>query len=252
MSTSYGEGSPGERTTRGDDRTPSMKERLLGGRGDRGDQAGSDVGPGTAGAGATPAYGSTAPLDRREVVAREKEEFGGVKIGSAFFGWLTATGVAVLLTTLLAAGGTAIGLSAGTDLGDAAQQATEEATENPEAIGIAGGIGLLVILFLAYFCGGYVAGRMARFNGARQGVAVWLWGILIAVVVAILGAVAGNEYDVLARLNLPRIPVNEGDATTGGIIALVAVVLASLVGAILGGLAGMRFHRKVDRAGLGR
>jgi hypothetical protein len=30
------------------------------------------------------------------------------------------------------------------------------------------------------------------------------------------------------------------------------VALASLGGALLGGVAGMRFHRKVDRAGLGR
>ena len=31
-----------------------------------------------------------------------------------------------------------------------------------------------------------------------------------------------------------------------------AIVAAALIGAILGGLAGMRFHRKVDRTGLGR
>src|SRR6478609_4762648 len=40
---------------------------------------------------------------RETVVAREKEQFGGVKIGSAFFGWLAATGMAVLLTALVAA-----------------------------------------------------------------------------------------------------------------------------------------------------
>lgn len=38
------------------------------------------------------------------------------------------------------------------------------------------------------------------------------------------------------------------DRTTGGLIALLAVAAASLVGALLGGLAGMRFHRKVDQA----
>jgi len=114
-----------------------------------------------------------------------------------------------------------------------------------------GGLVLLVILFVAYFCGGYVAGRMARFNGARQGVAVWLWAVLIAVVAAIAGSVGGSQFDVLAQLNsFPRIPVNEGTLTTAGIIALIAVALASLAGAVLGGIAGMRFHRKVDKAGL--
>jgi hypothetical protein len=189
------------------------------------------------------------PTDRRSVVAREKDAFGGVKVGSAFFGWLTATGTAVLLTALLAAAGTAVGIATNTQVGQAANQATQNAT----TVGLVGGIVLLVILFIAYYCGGYVAGRMARFNGAKQGVAVWLWAVVIAVIVAILGAVAGSKYNVLANLNsFPRIPVNEGTLSTGGIIALLAVALASLVGAILGGLAGMHFHRKVDKAGLGR
>jgi hypothetical protein len=192
---------------------------------------------------------STAPVDRREVVAREKDRYGGIKIGSAFFGWLTATGMALLLTALLAAAGTAIGLATDTGVGEAVDQAAND----PGTVGIAGAIALSVVLFLAYYCGGYVAGRMARFNGAKQGVAVWLWAVLIAVAVAVAGAIAGDKYDVLARLNsLPRIPVNEGDVSTAGLVALAIVAVASLVGAILGGTAGMRFHRKVDRAGLGR
>ncbi|RII86453.1 hypothetical protein DZF95_17230, partial [Clavibacter michiganensis] len=32
---------------------------------------------------------------RQDVLAREKDRFGGIKFGSAFFGWLTATGTAV-------------------------------------------------------------------------------------------------------------------------------------------------------------
>ena len=188
-------------------------------------------------------------LDRRTVVAREKEAFGGVKVGSAFFGWLTATGTAVLLTALVAAAGTAVGVATGTDPGQAATQATQQ----PATVGLVGGIVLLAILFVAYYCGGYVAGRMARFNGARQGVAVWLWALVIAIVVAILGTAAGSKYNVLGQLNsFPRIPVNEGTLTTGGVVALIAVALASLAGAILGGLAGMHFHRQVDKAGLGR
>ena len=37
------------------------------------------------------------------VRARQREEYGGINWGSAFFGWLVAVGVAVLLTGLLAA-----------------------------------------------------------------------------------------------------------------------------------------------------
>lgn len=120
-----------------------------------------------------------------------------------------------------------------------------------QTVGLVGAIAFLVILFVAYYCGGYVAGRMARFNGPKQGLAVWLWALAIAIVLAILGAVAGSKYNILAQLNsFPRIPVNEGNLSSSGIIALVAV--ASLIGSLLGGLAGMRFHRKVDQAGLGQ
>lgn len=187
-------------------------------------------------------------VDRKTVVGREQEEHGGIKWGSAFFGWLTATGMAVLLTALAAAAGTAFGVATDTKVGQAADAATSQA----DTVGIVGGIILLVIVFVAYYCGGYVAGRMARFNGIKQGLGVWLWAIIVAVVVAIIGLVAGNEYNVLKQLDsFPRLPIGEGTLTTGGIIALAAVIVATLGGALLGGLAGMRFHRKVDKTGLG-
>jgi hypothetical protein len=180
---------------------------------------------------------------RETVVAREKEQFGGIKVGSAFFGWLAATGMAVLLTALVAAAGTAVGLATNTDVNKAVSSGNQ-------TVGIAGVVALLVILFVAYYCGGYVAGRMARFNGAKQGIMVWVWAIIAAVVVAILGLIAGQQFNILANLNsFPRIPVNEGQLNTMSIIAAVVVALVALIGAVLGGLAGMRFHRKVDRAG---
>ena len=43
----------------------------------------------------------TTTLDRREVVGREKDAFGGMKFGSCFFGWLTASGAVVLLVALV-------------------------------------------------------------------------------------------------------------------------------------------------------
>jgi len=183
---------------------------------------------------------------RREVVAREKEAYGGVKIGAAFFGWLTAMGMAVLLTALVAGTGTAITPGAGiTDPNEVDPQAATP-------IGIVGIILVLLIVFIAYYCGGYVAGRMARFSGAKQGLAVWLWALIIAIVVAVIGGVLGAQFNVLSQLNaFPRIPVNEGDLGVAGIISAVVFALASLGGAILGGIVGVRYHRKVDKAGLG-
>jgi len=194
-----------------------------------------------------PDRGRQPALDRDAVVAAQKERFGGIKMGSAFFGWLTATGMALLLTALAAGAGAAVGVATNTDVG----AATNQASNNAGTVGTVGAIALLVIVLASYYCGGYVAGRMARFNGAKQGVAVWLWAVLMAIVLAILGAVAGSKYNVLGQLNsFPRIPVNEGTLSIAGIIALLAVAVAALAGAVLGGLAGMRYHRRVDRVGL--
>ena len=186
-----------------------------------------------------------ASAERAALLQHEKDTFGGMKFGSAFFGWLTATGMAVLLTALVAAAGAVFGLSTNTDLNDAADQVAAD----PQTVGITGAIVLLVILLISYFAGGYVAGRMARFNGAKQGVAVWLWALIIAVLVAILGLIFGRQFDILANLNsFPRIPLNEGNLTTAGIIAVVVAIAAALIGAVLGGLTGMRYHRRIDRA----
>jgi hypothetical protein len=112
-----------------------------------------------------------------------------------------------------------------------------------------GGIALLVILGIAYYAGGYVAGRMSRFNGPRQGLGVWLIGLIVTAVVAAAGVLLGAKYNVLSQLNLPRIPVDEGSLTTGALIALLAIVAVTLLTAIAGGKQGTHYHRKIDRTG---
>jgi prepilin-type processing-associated H-X9-DG protein len=169
---------------------------------------------------------------------RQHEKFGGISWGSTFFGWLSAAGLTALLAGLLGATGAGLALN---NVGDKA------IGSKAETIGIAGGIGLLVILALAYFCGGYVAGRMARFDGARQGLGVWLWGLIAAVAVALLAVIGGSKYNLLDALNLPRIPVDSGSLTTAGLIALIASLVVTLLAGIAGGKTGERFHRKVDR-----
>lgn len=188
------------------------------------------------------------PTLREDVVHRERERFGGIKFGSAFLGWLTAMGALLMLTAVVAAVGAALGLAAPESMEDAA----EAANENMGAATIIGAIAIAVVLFLAYFAGGYVAGRMARFSGAKQGLAVWLWAVVFAVVVAILTAVAGSQWDILGDLDgFPRIPVTPETATTTGILTALGAAVITLAAAVLGGMAGMRYHRRVDRVGLG-
>ena len=192
--------------------------------------------------------GAVAPRERahgyHEVHARQREEFGGLHWGSAFFGWLVAIGVAALLTAILSAAGAAVGLTQSSP-----SQAGDQGAGNAGTVGILGGIVLLLVLGLAYYAGGYVAGRMARFDGPRQGLGVWLIGLIVTVVLAIAGVLLGAEYNVLSQLNLPRIPVDGGALTTGGLIALLAIVAVTLLAAVAGGKQGTHYHRKIDRTG---
>ena len=178
---------------------------------------------------------------RRVDVRRQRDEYGGINWGAAFFGWLVAVGIGALLTAFVSAAGAAVAISE--------IESTTEAVANADTIGIVGVLALCAIALIAYFAGGYVAGRMSRFDGARQGVGVWVWSIIAVIVLAILGAIAGEEYNLFAGLDLPRIPVDEGDVTTGGVILLVIVLVGTLLASMAGGKAGERYHRRVDAVG---
>jgi hypothetical protein len=194
----------------------------------------------TAATAARPARRPVAGRLAADADLRRREEFGGLNAGAAFFGWLVAIGLAALLVAIVAAAGAAL---------DLAELNRSEASSNAETIGIVGGALLVAILALAYFAGGYVAGRMSRFDGARQGAGVWVFGLLATIALAIAGVIGGAEYNVLEQLNLPRIPIEEGDLTTGGAIALGAVLVGTLFASMLGGGVGHRYHRRVDAAG---
>ncbi|MHA7144462.1 hypothetical protein ACX80U_07050 [Arthrobacter sp. TmT3-37] len=188
--------------------------------------------------------GSRVPgLEERKLLhQREKEHFGGMKFGSAFFGWLTATGMFVLLSALVGALAAVFGVGSNLSTADLTSGSGEAQTT-----GITAAVVLGVVLLLSYFAGGYVAGRMARFSGVKQGVAVWLWAVIVAVVLAVIGFIIGNQANVTERFQGLGVP-SAADLTGPGLISLLVVAAVALVGAILGGLAGMRYHRKIDRA----
>jgi hypothetical protein len=168
---------------------------------------------------------------------RQRIRFGGISWGSAFFGLLSAIGLAAILLGIVAAAGVAIGVS----------EIKDVTKGNAETIGVGGAILVLAVLALSWFCGGYVAGRMARFDGPRQGLAVWVWTVLIGVVLAIAAVIGGSDYDVFAQLKLPNVAVGDQTLTTGGAITLAAACVVTLFFAVAGGKFGDRFHRRVDR-----
>jgi len=90
---------------------------------------------------------------------------------------------------------------------------------------------------------------MSRFDGARQGIGTWAIGLAITITLAVAGVILGSEYNVLERLNLPALPVGDASFASGGLIALAAILIGTLIAALSGGKVGERYHKRVDRAG---
>ena len=171
--------------------------------------------------------------------ARLRDRFGGKKVGAAFFGWLVAIGMTVLLTTLATALGVAIGSSMGLD----------PAGADAAPIGLTGGAVLLAVLAISYFAGGYVAGRLARFDGASNGMLTWVIGLLVTVLAVVGGMVFGTaRSDLMDRLALPTLTGDPSQLTVAGVIVLAVLLVVTAVAAVLGGRLGEHYHRRVDRA----
>lgn len=178
----------------------------------------------------------------REELALRREEFGGLKIGAVFFGWLITVALTVLLVGVVSA------IATGVDSSLDVTQADEDLRAG--SIHASTAFALLAILAIGYLAGGYVAGRLARFSGLRQGIGVWGLGLVITIAVVIIGAYFGDEYNVFDRASLPSLPVRTDGVTAGGIFALASVLVGTFVAAALGGTMGQRFHSKIDRTTL--
>src|SRR5674476_327898 len=80
------------------------------------------------------------------------EEYGGVKGGGVFYGWLVAIALTILLVGIVGAIATAVGSSMDITQARAELQAG--------TIGVVSAVAVLVILMIGYFAGGYVAGEV--------------------------------------------------------------------------------------------
>lgn len=165
-------------------------------------------------------------------------KFGGFKGSAVFYGWLVAVGLSGLLAGVV---------SVVPGVGSSLDVTSAEAELRADTIEISLAIAVVSILTVGYFGGGYVAGRLARFDGARQGFGVWAWGLLITVVMVAFGDLFGSKYNIFARVNLPSIPTPEETLSTRGLILIVAALVGTLLAALVGGKKGQRFHTKIDR-----
>lgn len=180
-------------------------------------------------------------LTRNEHVVEvsPRERFGGTNWGACFFGWLVAVGLTVLLAAITSAIATAVGANLNWSIHDA--------EHNAGTIGVAAAVAIAVIMFLGYYAGGYVAGRMSRFDAVRQGLGVWVIGVVTIAVAVAVTAIWGNRYDVLDRLDLPTVDLSNDQITTGAVITGLVLLAVMLVGALLGSAFGGRYHRRIDR-----
>ena len=103
-------------------------------------------------------------------------------------------------------------------------------------------IGSLLAIFVGFFLGGYNAGRIDRWHGVGQGVAVVLWTVVFGIVSALLANYAAASLNVSAYLRPYAIDWNA--ITTQSIVALVLTLVVMLGAAVLGGVAGERWFRR--------
>jgi hypothetical protein len=170
----------------------------------------------------------------RASLAREAG-VGRLSFISVLAGVLVAYGAFAVLAALVGAAAAAIGLDNDLSRNDWARLGTGSA------------IAAAVVLLLAYLFGGYVAGRMARRAGLLNGLAVFLLAIVL---VAAVGAIAASQADADAiRSNLRSLGIPTSGSEWGdlGTLAGIASVAAMLVGALVGGVLGERWHSKLTR-----
>jgi hypothetical protein len=118
------------------------------------------------------------------------------------------------------------------------------------------GLALLgVLIFLTFFFGGYVAGRLARFDGGRNGAMVVVWMFIVVVILALAAAIFSGflpsgiaERSVILLDRLVSTTRNLAGAGVAGLVTAVAALLLALLGGSLGGRMGSRYHTEIDRA----
>jgi hypothetical protein len=177
---------------------------------------------------------------RRRELRRERQEFGGrIQWEAVFFGLLAGVGLAACLVAIVLGGLIAAGIT----------DAHEDAAGLVDQMMAGGGAISLAILALSYVTAGYVAARMARFDGWRQGLGIWLLSLLVVLAAAVAAWIAGDKLDPTESISLPNNPVDEGPLHEGAAVIAPVLVAVPLIAALIGGVIGDRFHRAVDRVG---
>ena len=183
---------------------------------------------------------SGAPVTRRRPVTEVWHRYGGGDIPATIGGLLAAIGTMIILGGVITGGAGNIAYQTGVFDDDG----------NVEELSIAGTVAAIVVLFVSFIVGGWVASRMARFDGARNGLIVALWFSVLVVVFGALGIWAGAEYNVFAALDLPDWVSHwdNQDVTTATALLASAAALVTYAGGYLGGVLGDVYNTRANAA----
>jgi hypothetical protein len=171
----------------------------------------------------------TQPDDLRDSgLGEARSRFGGIDVPAALAGMLAAFGLAVLLGAATAA----------------LEAVRHDQGARVSSLWTAGGVATAAILVIALLVGGWVAGRMARYDGTGNG---WMAGFLFALVVGGVGGAgkwADDRWNLLQGVQAPSWLASPTRVSELG-VALVGIAAVLLVGG-LGGALGARYHRGAD------
>src|ERR687894_412609 len=173
---------------------------------------------------------------------RLRDMYGGVDWLASFLGFVFTAVVAVLFS--LVAGLVLAPLGFSLDLG----------AEIGAAV-ITGLVLVAILIFLTYFFGGYVAGRLARFDGGRNGAMLLLWTGVTVLILALVNAVLSGFLPASVSEDIGNLVQNNVLSTIGGlsqlgvagVLIFAGALLVALLGGFLGGRLGSRYHAEIDR-----
>src|SRR5215213_6309649 len=144
--------------------------------------------------------------DERE--DRLRDMYGGVDWLASFLGFIFALVAAAFFSLIASLVLAPLGFTL--DLGGA-------------QIGAAMITGLVlvgILVFLTYFIGGYVAGRLARFDGGRNGAMLLLWSFLAVALLALAGGILSGFLPADLSESIRNFIQNNVLSTIGGLAGL--------------------------------
>jgi hypothetical protein len=168
-------------------------------------------------------------------------------------GWKTTSLISALAGTLVAFGAVTMLAAAAGAAGNALGISTDGvSTEEWRQAGLVAGAVSAVVIFGAFFFGGYTAGRMGRRAGARHGLLMFALSVLLIGAVTLIGWAFREDMmtvdEARSDLQAEGVPTDENTWGDIGIGVGIAAGVAMLLGSVLGGIRGDRWHGRLATA----